>query len=141
MQQLKHDCEGVILTCIDFRLWERAAVLEQIKQKAGISSFDVVSLSGGTRNLVDEKTRELILSQIEISTRLHHSTTVVLTNHTTCGAYGESGTRERLIEDLQLAASIISERFPQLEVCLLLVDITASDVWEINSEALEVPVA
>ncbi len=121
MSNLSHQCDGIILMCMDWRLYQSGRLFEQVKEIAGISDFDIVSLAGATKNLIDEPNRELILRHFELSKNLHQTKKVILTNHTDCGAYGQEGTEERLINDLKKGKEIIKEKFSDLEIVLVLI--------------------
>lgn len=103
-----HNCESVVITCIDFRFQEY--IDKWISENLTPKSFDRVAFAGGVKNL------EIILGQIEISKRLHNIKKVFLVNHEDCGAYGETGTHEKHAEDLNNATKEIKEKFPDLEV-------------------------
>lgn len=103
-----HECESIIVTCIDFRLQE--AINNWISQNFQPNTFDRVALGGGVLNL------DIVLKQIEIAYKLHHIRKVVLINHEDCGAYGAEGTLEKHIQDLKNVKAKIKEFYPQLEV-------------------------
>ena len=103
-----HQAEGIVVTCIDFRLQE--AINKWISKNFAPKTFDRVALAGGVKNL------ETIMNQIEIAHRLHHINKVVLINHEDCGAYGEEGTPQKHAEDLRNAEAEIKEIYPDLEV-------------------------
>lgn len=116
-----HQCSNMIIRCMDFRLNDTFA-------KANLAdSFDLISLAGGAKSLVDPKTAESVLGMIRLFKEKHGGKTVYLTSHLDCGAYGgESafpGTKEELdtiTGDLKKAGVIIKQEFPELEVKLLL---------------------
>ncbi len=103
-----HQAEGIILTCIDFRLQE--AINKWIGENFALKTFDRVAFAGGVKNL------DIILSQIDIAVRLHQINKVILVNHEDCGAYGEAGTPEKHSEDLRTAKEKIKEIYPELKV-------------------------
>lgn len=103
-----HSCEGLIITCIDFRFQE--FINQWIAKNFQTKTFDRVAFAGGVKDFVN------IFKQIEISKRLHDIKKIVLINHEDCGAYGESGTPEKHAEDLKAAAGKIKEKYPDLEI-------------------------
>lgn len=103
-----HSCEAVIVTCIDFRFQEY--INKWIAENFALETFDRVAFAGGVKSL------DTIMSQIDISYRLHHIKKVVLINHEDCGAYGEAGTPEKHAQDLKNAAVTITTQYPDLEV-------------------------
>lgn len=106
----EHNCEAVIVTCIDFRF--QAFINSWISDNFGTKSYDRVSWAGGVKD------QEGILKQIEISHRLHHIKKVVLINHEDCGAYGEEGTSEKHAADLKETQQKIKNQFPDIEIDL-----------------------
>lgn len=116
-----HRCDGCIITCMDWRIYSSSGELvNQVRGLSGYNDFDVISISGGTKNVVDETTRAFTLSCIESSLRHHQIHTVVLFNHTDCGAYGQYGSLEKISSDLEEAKRIVSEQFPQLNVAIFI---------------------
>ena len=87
-----HKTQAVVLTCIDFRTYDHAErVLEQaIVERFGVESFDIISLAGGARNLLQDKRRDVVLEDLATSVRLHDPDLIILVNHEDCGAYGGS---------------------------------------------------
>lgn len=117
---------------MDFRFGE--AIKKWLEENHLMNNCDLVALAGAAKNLVEPKEPtdpEVILRQIEISQRLHHISEVILMNHTDCGAYGgreafESSEAElkRHQDDLIKARDLILQKFPDLEVRLMLAKIT-----------------
>ncbi len=103
-----HIAKTIVITCIDFRLQE--AIDNWIKQNFKPKTFDRVAFGGGVKNL------EAILSQIDISVRLHHIKKVVLINHEDCGAYGQESSLQKHTQDLKTAREKIYEIYPDLIV-------------------------
>lgn len=103
-----HIAEAIIITCIDFRFQEYINRWIENHFKAG--SYDRGAFAGASKSL------NTILSQIDVSHRLHHIKKAVLINHEDCGAYGEDGHIDRHVEDLQRAGKQIKEKIPDLEV-------------------------
>lgn len=103
-----HTAEGIIITCIDFRLQE--AINKWISKNFAPKTFDRVALGGGVQDLAT------ILSQIDIAVKLHHIKKAVLVNHEDCGAYGEAGTLQKHRDDLKAATAKVKTVYPNLEV-------------------------
>lgn len=104
----KHQCNAVVVTCIDFRF--QPYIDKWLGKNFQPGDYDRIALAGGIKNL------DAIMEQIAISRRLHHINRGVLINHEDCGAYGEEGTVEKHTRDLQNAAARIKEQYPDLEV-------------------------
>lgn len=98
-----HNCEAIIITCIDYRLQE--FINDWIYKRFNGRPYDRVALGGGIFDTF------YVLRQIEISVKLHHVKKVILINHEDCGAYGEAGTYNRHLEDLSLAENKIEALF------------------------------
>ena len=107
---MSHQAEAIIVTCIDFRL--QKAINKWIDKNFKIGTFDRVALGGGVKNL------DAILSQIDISVKLHNIKKAILVNHEDCGAYGAEGTVEKHTEDLRNAKLRVKveKKYPDLEV-------------------------
>lgn len=102
------NCDVVVITCIDFRFQEY--INNWIKDHFEAGSYDRGAFAGAAKSL------ETILSQIDVSHRLHHIKKAVLINHEDCGAYGKDGHIDRHVEDLQKARKQIMEKIPGLEI-------------------------
>ncbi len=134
---MQHNSDAAVLVCLDWRLFQTNKILNQIKETAKISDFDLISLAGATKNIVDEASRELGALTNRLMQRHHHSKKVILTNHTDCGAYGPTGTEEKLIADLKKGKDIILEKFPDSEVLLILIRVSAGEsCWQTSCEAI-----
>ena len=109
-----HNCEFLIVTCIDYRFQEY--INKWTAENFAPNTFDRVAIGGGVKNL------ETILGQIDIACRLHHIPNVVLINHEDCGAYGTENfpdsqvEHQKHAEDLKNATAKINEKYPDLEV-------------------------
>lgn len=107
---INHTCSAIVVTCIDFRLQKYLKSWTDTKLKN--EEYDYVGFAGGVKDT------DTVLKQIDISVRLHHINNVFLINHEDCGAYGESGTKEKHTEDLRKAQTEILKNHPQLKVDL-----------------------
>lgn len=116
-----HKTQAVVLTCIDFRTYDHSKrVLERaLAEKFNIESFDLVSLAGGARNLLQDKRREVALEDLATSIRLHDPDLIILVNHKDCGAYGGSAQFGSAQEEeqfhaqqLEQAAAVAQQSFP-----------------------------
>lgn len=123
---MEHCCEAAVITCIDFRFWKS---LVNYFDEQGLLKYDLISLGGGAKNVIDDATRELVFRQLDISTKLHQIKKVFLVNHLDCGAYGGSKAfesleleEEKLVADLHMAKNLISEKYPELEIETLMMD-------------------
>ena len=95
-----------------------------IKKKFG--SFDLFDIAGASKNISSPKhedEKHVVMENIATSIQLHHISTVILSNHIDCGAYGGSArfkdkTAEILFHTKELlkAKKIVQKKFPYLIV-------------------------
>ena len=116
---------NIVISCIDFRFRNKISkkIEETLKGEA-----DLVSLAGASKSLIDPKSQEVVLTQLQIANDLHHIKTVHILDHMDCGAYGGSAKFKSQEEEtamheekLREAAGIIKDKFPQLETKLYIV--------------------
>jgi hypothetical protein len=118
---LSHNCQAVVLHCIDFRFTEE---LDNYFDKRFPQGYDVISLAGSCKGLLnDEEHKKLLLEQFEISHKLHHPKTIALVQHEDCGAYGGSGNFADAAAEVkfhkkeaQKAGELLSHDFPGVGV-------------------------
>ena len=116
-----HNCEAVVLHCIDFRFNEE---VDNYFDKRFPEGYDVISIAGSCKGLLnDEEHRKFLLEQFQISYRLHHPKTIALVQHEDCGAYGGSknfsGTdaeQKFHQEEFQKAGKLLSGDFPEMDI-------------------------
>src|SRR3989338_10070348 len=85
----KHTSLSLLISCIDYRFWPH--MLPMIKKKFG--PFDLFDSAGASKNISSPKHKDekhVAMENIETSMQLHHISTVILSNHIDCGAYGVS---------------------------------------------------
>jgi hypothetical protein len=120
-----HQCDAVVLTCIDFRFWRET--LEFVEGELGIKTFDFPSLPGSAK-AINECLAEtdLAMKCIGVPCDLHHAKKIVIVNHEDCGAYGGSAkfeTREEEqkfhVSELKKAKDKLSEKYPDKEYILI----------------------
>lgn len=104
----QHTCTAAVIHCIDFRFQEY--IQTWLDRRLGKRSFDRIGMAGGIFDLSG------ILTQVDISYRLHQINKVILINHEDCGAYGKSGSYERHVKDLILAEKTIESKYPDVDV-------------------------
>ena len=71
---------ATVVRCMDGRLHDLVA---NLLKKIGVDSYDLISIAGAT------KEDTLVVNQIQLSVRLHHTKRIILINHEDCGAYGD----------------------------------------------------
>ena len=121
----KHWCDALVITCTDFRF--TSATQEFINDRLGLKGkYDYISIPGSIRNLMESKTRDLVMNAFGISLRLHHVKRVVILAHQDCtiGYGGSKNFPELAVEyktickDLKKARRLFGIKFPHLRVDL-----------------------
>ena len=121
----KQWCDALVITCTDFRF--TTATQEFINDRLGLKGkYDYISIPGSIRNLMDSKTRDLVMNSFGISLRLHHVKRVVILAHQDCtiGYGGSKNFPELAVEyktickDLKKARRLFGIKFPHLRVDL-----------------------
>lgn len=115
--------QAIVLSCIDFRFHEK---LKQALKKKKISSYDLICLAGGAKNLASPSKkiyRQTVIDNIELSRKLHQVKMIVLCNHIDCGAYGGSNQFDDLNEEIKFhqtelkkAENMIKKLIPALKI-------------------------
>lgn len=125
-----YSADAVVLSCFDERIRQ---VTRKFLQRQGILRPDMVVVAGGAKTLASPRNdfeRDFILEQIRMSVRLHQTARVLLMSHSDCATYGGlkayEGDRQREKQhhrqELEHAAELVRENFPQLEVQCFFVD-------------------
>lgn len=109
---------STIIKCMDFR---QNGFFKNWLKENGWENSDIISVAGSVKELAGEKEeiKNWILSMIKISHDSHGSREIILTSHSTCGAYGiEDEEEEKKIQvmDIIKAEELIKEKFPDMEV-------------------------
>lgn len=117
-----HECEALVLTCMDFRFWE-ATLIHFVKENLGVQRFDVANIPGVSRGVAErnEMLANFTKYVIQLAVEKHHIKKVILIHHATCGAYGISDAEQELktqTEDLKKADAILGDLFPKLSFSL-----------------------
>ena len=139
---MSHQCKAFVLYCMDFRL---TTDVHDFMVSLGLKNdYDGVRLAGGVLPIVrpeNERDREYIFGHISLSNEKHGAKKVYLMNHTDCGAYGgkedfksEEEEKEQHTKDLKEAKKIVMEKFPELEVIMILAKI--DEIGEIVFEVI-----
>lgn len=128
---MAHNCKAAIIHCIDFRLGP--AIKAYMEERGLLGDCDVIAVAGAAKDLVEpgsESDRDFLMRQIDISKQLHHINTVILMNHTDCGAYGgrtafvsTNEEEENHRSHMAQAAALIKDKYPELNVEMVLADL------------------
>jgi hypothetical protein len=131
---MSHHCQTLVIHCMDFRF--HSAIRDFLVSQGLKDQYDLVGLAGGTKGLVekDAPSTEIILKQIDISTRLHAISEVFIMHHMDCGAYGGHSAfdsiqaeHEKQVTDMAAAKKIITGKFPALQIKNILARIEEKD--------------
>lgn len=119
-----HHCDNLLIRCMDFRLNK---MFKDFAAAEFDDNYDLISVAGGAKAIVAEETSAAILAMIELFQYKHGGKTVYLTSHLDCGAYGGKAAfqsynqeKQAILADLNQAAAVIKDRFPELEIKILL---------------------
>ena len=128
------NCDGLLVYCSDYRFWRVAFnyMIEDLK----ISKFDILCYPGSAANLCkDLSSATLFLEKIRSLHTRHQFHTLVLANHTDCGAYGErmsfsspEAEKQTHLMDLMSAKSKLISEFPHLKIIPIYITQTQESV-------------
>lgn len=139
-----HTCSSILFICIDFRLMKQT--FRFLESKGLLGDTDVVSLAGAGRKIASgsPEERELMLEQISISQKLHHSQTVILLHHSDCGAYksvyqfaNDDEEKAKQLEDMRAAARLIESEFPKTTVVKIWAKMLDSEGKEVEFSEID----
>ena len=134
---MAHVCEYLVIHCIDFRFIK---ALQEFMEGEGLTGAccDIVSMAGAGKNIVspgEEKERDVFLTQVDISKKLHHISKIYLVQHMDCGAYGGHAAFASLEEEasfqkdqLAQAKEALEKRYLDISVIRILAHITHDGV-------------
>jgi len=122
-----HKCGTLLIRCMDFRFHK--ALEDNIYKLIGESAcnFDSPGVGGGgSKSIIDEDSRKVVYSALNIGIEKHGVKRVVIADHIDCGAYGGSGQHENAeaeekfhIEKLKSAKNILQREYKDLEIVLV----------------------
>ena len=109
---------STVIKCIDFR--QNGFFKDWLKENNWQES-DIISVAGSVKELANGKqdVKDWIMGMIKISHDGHGSREMILTSHSTCGAYAiedEEEEKKIQLEDMAKAEAMIKEQFPDMEV-------------------------
>ncbi len=92
-------------------------------------AYDSPGGCGGSKSLIDEETRGMMLEALDLGVSLHGVKRLVIVDHVDCGAYGGSSQfdspdaeRQFHVERLREARQIAAEAQPEIEIALFYQD-------------------
>lgn len=104
-QKHQHQSDALVITCID---WRFQKFLYEFLNSLDLS-YDRVSWAGAG------KEKDKILTQVDISVRLHNIKQLFLIHHQDCGAYRGAGKEAQLLDMQQLRGKILAQ-YPHLSI-------------------------
>ncbi|MFA3783404.1 carbonic anhydrase [Melioribacteraceae bacterium 4301-Me] len=126
--------EALLLTCMDFRLIEHKNKYMEMRGLTG--DFDQIILAGASLGAINEKYtswNETFWQHLQLAIELHNIRKVILMDHRDCGAYriilkkdfykNRKEETEIHSEYLNKLAKLIKEKYPHLEIEMLLMDL------------------
>jgi len=122
-------CENLVIRCMDYRFHADLPAL--LAEHFGVEcfSYDSPGGCGGSKSLIDERPREMMLEALDLGVSLHGVKRLVIVDHVDCGAYGgseqfDSPEAERLfhVKRLRKAGQIAAEAQPEVETVLFYQD-------------------
>jgi len=116
-----YEADACVVWCFDDRF---TAALQKTAEFLRLKNYDLIKIAGGAKSLASpEKAgeRDFVLKQILISINLHQAKTVVLMNHSDCGAYcginkfaGEAEKEKEFYKtELLKAKNFLAENLPE----------------------------
>lgn len=123
---MAHTCSTCLVRCIDFRL---GSAFHEFHDRENLyGDADVISVAGACKGLNDEQ-GGFLDNQIDLSKKLHDIKTIVLVNHTDCGAYGgcsafatPEAEREHHTAELRKAKEYLEKKHQGVTVKIMLAD-------------------
>jgi hypothetical protein len=127
-------CDGLLVYCSDFRFWRVA--FKYMIEDLGIPKFDILCYPGSAANLCrDLSQANQFLDRIKFLQNRHQFHTIVMVNHTDCGAYGDrsmflndESEKQVHMADLLSAKSKLMSEFPGMTIILLYISQTADSI-------------
>lgn len=127
-----HNCPNLLIRCMDFRFHRTLDELlpELFSDEGGIKDYDSPGVAGGgSKSIIDEASRPVVFSAIDIAIEKHHISRIIVVNHVDCGAYGGSSQFTSPDEEekfhrgeLKKAEEILTAKYPELEIIILYQD-------------------
>ena len=117
-----HKCEGLIISCIDFRFVTRTR--DYLVKNNLKNNYDLITVPGASLNVKDVET------SIATSFKLHQPKKVYIFDHEDCGAYGTDNSIKHHKKNLVEARKTVSKIDSNAEVKTFI--LTHTEVQEIN---------
>ncbi len=131
-QNKGHECKNLVIRCMDFRFtpYIKGLLDQMYADEGGFESYDSPGVgAGASKAIIDQGSRPVVFSSIDIAVQKHQAKRVVVIDHIDCGAYGgssqfESPEKEEEFHIIKLkeAGEILKDKYPELEVVLLYQD-------------------
>jgi carbonic anhydrase len=111
---------GAVITCMDGRIQTRT--LDQVMTRFGVRYVDNITATGAVQHLDGSvsPTGEGLLQSLAVSGQAHGTNQVAVVAHAGCAGNPVPDNTQK--EQLRRARTVVSERFPQMEVIALFFD-------------------
>ncbi len=139
-----HCCDNLLIRCMDFRL--EGKLHAWLENNGYVGNCDIISVAGAAKGLVNlGPDRDYLLRHIGVAVNLHGIKRVIFAQHSTCGAYAQENNfgsvaeeKSKQIEDMKTAAAAVKERFPEVEVQVLWVELKDDAGRELEISSLPI---
>jgi carbonic anhydrase len=111
---------GAVITCMDGRIQTRT--LDQVMTRFGVRYVDNITATGAVQHLDGSvtPTGEGLLRSLTVSSEAHGTNQVAVVAHSGCAGNPVPDNTQK--DQLLRAKSVVSERFPEMEVIALFFD-------------------
>lgn len=123
MTQNGHSASAIVVSCIDPRLVRKLP--DEIEETFGIAVYYGISLKGGAKCLLEDKSWDIALANIGLAVK-GGARTIVLLTHADCAAYRaagiqfscKEGEKERAFHkhELQTAEAVVRSHFSSVKI-------------------------
>lgn len=114
VRRMPAKAQALVATCMDLRFQQ--VVHEWLEKNKLYGKHDRVAMAGCVKD------REILMSQVRTSVKLHGTQKIYLFNHEDCGAYEDRGFANKALEkeahgnDLKNTKAALKAEFPQLTI-------------------------
>ncbi len=132
-----HQCNALILTCMDFRIQQ--AIVNFAAEQGLTGSYDLLAVAGAQKAVVEVLRRSGLLKDMKLAVEAHGVMEIILIGHEDCGAYGGSAKfpspqaeLDAYRRDLDAAKRIIAREFPCVSVAVLFARQSHGSSWRVG---------
>ncbi len=125
-------CKNALIRCMDFRL--ESAIQGYMSENGLVDDCDIIAGAGASKDII-ENPDGFIATQVALSVELHSIDQLIIMHHTDCGGYGGSGKHDGHEAEMEFhrnemhkARGILKEKYPELEIKLVLAVMSDSGI-------------